>query len=114
MRTVKIAAIIGLFLLNSLVFRQKLTFSEIVFIHTFLFGIMILSEKIEYKIAKKTKNILTLFLTINIVRASLIMFFMFPIIFFSYDNKIEIILNFFIVYFLYMLIGIFYKKNQKL
>ena len=72
---------------------------------------MIISEKSERKINKKTNNVISLFLTINIVRAGLIILFLFPTIFFTYDNKTEITLNFFIVYFLHILIGIFYKKK---
>ena len=109
----KITMIIGLFLLNSLIFRGNLTLNQIILIHAFLFGIMILSEKIERKIAKNKNNIITLFLTINIIRASLIILFLLPTIFFSYDNKIETVLNFFIVYFLYILIGIIYKNRLK-
>ena len=107
----KTIIIIGLFLLNSLIFPGTLSFNQIIFIHAFLFGIMILSEKAEKKIAKETNNIISFFLTINIIRGVLVILFLLPTIFFSYDNKIEVTLNFFIVYFLHILIVIGYKKN---
>lgn len=114
MEKTKTLIVLIIFLLNIIVFSKTLSPKEIIIIHAFLFGVMVVSERIEKKIIKKEKKLLLMFLTTNIFRAALIILFLFPLIFFSHQNNIEKTINFFLIYFLHLIIGIIYKhKAQK-
>ena len=104
MKIIRTSVVITLFLINIFVFSENISKNQIILIHSFLFGLMVITEKIEKKTAKKAKKLVAYFFTINIFRVVIIILFLSPIVFFSETNKKEIAINFFVVYFLYMLL----------
>lgn len=84
----------------------------ILFINIFLFSISFLGSLFQKKIAKKNKTTPSYFLAINFMRMFLCILFLLPIIIDYEKSDALFIYNFFIIYFLYLIMDLMHMKSK--
>ena len=93
-------------------FIFEIGIKQVFIIHCFIFSIWIFTNFIENRIEKNNKQNFTSILLINFSRIILSVLFLFiPSIFFEIPLGKNYIINFFIIYFLYMFLEITAKQR---
>ena len=94
------------------IFKIKITFQQVLIIHTFLFSLSFLVDIIQLKFSKNKNITPAHFLTINFLRIFLCVVFLLPTIL-EYSKSDNIyIYNFFIVYFIYLFYDIIFNSKK--
>lgn len=105
---------ISILLINTILDKLlfQISIKQVFIIHFFIFSIWILTNFIENRIAKKNKQNFISILLINFSRIILSVLFLFiPSVFFEIPLGKNYIINFFIIYFLYMFLEITTKQR---
>ena len=102
---------INLILIEKL--KIKITFQQILIIHTFLLLLTVLSNTLHEKLSKLKNITPSHLLSVNFLRILACIFFLLPIILKYEESDKNYIYNFFLCYFIYLFATVFLKaKNQ--
>lgn len=92
--------------------KIKITFQQILIIHTFLLLLVILSNIIQEKLSKLKNTTPSHLLSVNFLRILACIFFLLPIILKHEESDKNYIYNFFLCYFIYLLCDIIFKSKK--
>ena len=93
-------------------FKTKITLQEVLIIHSFIFTLSFLTDRIQIKFSKYKKITQSHFLIINFTRMFLCIVFLLPIIL-NYNKSYNIyIYNFFFIYFSYLFSNLIFKYKN--
>ena len=92
-------------------FKIKITFQQILIIHTFLLLLVILSNIIQEKLSKLKNTTPSHLLSVNFLRILACIFFLLPIILKHEESDKNYICNFFVCYFICLFYEIIFKSK---